>query len=104
MKRLLCFSLFLLFISFPAYSTPGLSTSEVNVILQLASSVHKQAIENEGGWKITERYIKKAKKYLAEGKRREALKAANKAREYAELSNKQAITQKTNWSEPPYLK
>jgi len=95
---------FLMFVSVPGYSTPALSTSEANAVLKQAMSLHKEAVANEGGWRITEKFIKKAKKLLDKGDRRKALEVASMAREYAELSGKLAESEKKNWAEPPYLK
>lgn len=95
---------FLLLVSTPSFSTPALSSSEANAVLKQAMSLHKQAAVNEGGWKITEKFIKKAKKLLDKGDRRKALEVASRAREFAELSIMQADMEKKSWSEPPYLK
>lgn len=94
----------LLPVSLPVSSTPALSKAEVNMLLDQATSLHQQAVKNQGGWTITSKFIKKAKKLLADGDSKKALTAASKAREYAELSHQQALSQKKDWSEPPYLK
>ena len=99
-KMFFCILFFVLLL----VSTPGFSTPDVNVILKQATVLHNKAIANEGGWKITEKFIKKTKKLLAKNNGKKALETANKAREYAELSVKQAEQQKKNWSEPSYLK
>jgi len=95
---------FLLLVSTPGLSAPDLSTSDINTILKQATTLHEKAVVNEGGWIITEKFIKKAQELLAKNNKEKALEAANQARDYAELSGKQAETEKTNWSEPPYLK
>ncbi len=95
---------FLLLVSTPGLSTPALSSSEANAVLKQAMSLHKQAIANEGGWRITGKFMKKAKKLLDKGDRRKALDVAIRAREFAELSIMQADMEKKSWSEPPYLK
>ena len=91
-------------VSVPGYSTPIVSTSDLDIIVKQTNALHDKAAANEGGWKITEKYLKKSKKLLAKGDKRKALDAATRAREFAELSGKQAVQQKKNWSEPPYLK
>ena len=95
---------FFLLVSTPGFSTPALSSSEASAVLKQAKALHKQAAAKEGGWRITEKYMKKAKKLLEKGDRRKALDVANRARVFAELSGKQAEAEKKNWSEPPYLK
>ncbi|MDH5218520.1 MAG: hypothetical protein OEX19_12530 [Gammaproteobacteria bacterium] len=89
--------------SMPVFSAADSSASNVNDVLAQAMALHKKAIANEGGWMITTEYIEKTKKLLAEGNNKKALEVANRAREYAELSEQQAEEQKKNWSEPPYI-
>jgi len=95
---------FLLLVSTPGLSAPDLSTSDINTILKQATTLHDKAVANEGGWIITEKFIKKTKKLLAKDDKIKALEAANQARDYAKQSGKQAESEKINWSEPPYLK
>ena len=94
----------LLLVSMPVYATPTLSTSDLDIMVKQTKVLHDKAAANEGGWRITEKFLKKSKKFLAKGDKRKALDAATRAREFAELSGNQAAEQKKNWSEPPYLK
>ncbi len=104
-KRVFCIVFFFLLVaSTPGFSAPKSSISNVEAILKQATTLHEKAIAIQGGWNITEKFIKKTKSLLTSGNIKKALEAVNEARDFAEQSVKQAETQKKNWSEPPYLK
>ncbi len=87
------------------FGSAGLQAGEdAGKALKAAVAAQKKADGLEGGWRSTDKLIKKAKKALAKGDKATAMKLANKAKVEAELAYKQAEHERKHWSPPPYAR
>ena len=93
----------ILFVVLWSASVPAVDDKEVQKAVELAKQTFEQAVKEQGGWVSTKKLIKSAELSATKGNREEALKIAEQAKLEAELSLRQALNQKENWSEPAYL-
>ncbi|MCP4042632.1 MAG: hypothetical protein GY731_11870 [Gammaproteobacteria bacterium] len=87
------------------FGSAGLQAGEnAKQALENAVAAQKKADSLSGGWRSTDKLIKKAKAALAKGDQAAAVKLAKKATVEAELAYKQAEHEREHWSPPPYAR
>lgn len=78
--------------------------NQVQQSIEMAKEVFNKAVAEQGGWMSTKKLINSAELNATKGDLKKAQQLAEKAGREAELSHQEALNQKSNWSEPAYLK
>lgn len=83
--------------------TVGVAETEAEAIINKAIAAQKKANEVGGEWRDIQKIIDEAKKAVAEDRKEDAMKLAQKSKMHSELGYRQAVSQQDKIQIPSYL-